>query len=81
MANRWIASTTDGWTTFVRRCGGLFRAQPLPCPLKHEPHMPQDERARNHAKRRATKRLAAHKAAAEGKPASEASKKRKASKD
>jgi hypothetical protein len=39
--------------------------------------MPQDERARNHAKRRAAKRLAAHKAAAEGKPATEASKKRK----
>jgi hypothetical protein len=39
--------------------------------------MPQDERARNHAKRRAAKRLAAHKAAAEGKPATEASKNRK----
>ncbi|MBK6832237.1 MAG: hypothetical protein IPG92_16545 [Flavobacteriales bacterium] len=42
--------------------------------------MPQDQRARNHAKRRATKRIAAKKAANEGTPTA-ASKRTKKAKD
>lgn len=66
----------------IAKQGAVFRATSTYLGRRKQRYitMPQDQRARNHAKRRATKRIAAKKAANEGTPtaASKRTKKAKA---